>query len=187
MTMQTVGFRSEAELARCYSLLIQEAINNLNLNIGMKYEVSAPGSIPDLVIFNEEMHALQYVITVEFKLCNWRRAIHQAFRHRNFGNEAYIVLDQTKSQAAIRNLEIFKKANVGLFTIDAEGKIRTWYSPEPGLPFSKEFSQMVARSLLSPREPLPTDLPFIRSIRGGAVLSGLKTYMNSPSPKTCIA
>ena len=171
MTKETVGFRSEAELVRYYSHLVQEAIHNLNLDIGMQYEVSAPGGVPDLVIFHEERHALQYVITVEFKLSNWRRAIHQAFRHRNFGNEAYVILDQARSQTAIRNLEIFKKANVGLITVDAEGRLRTWYSPEPGLPFSKEFSQMVACSLLFPRQPMPTELPFIRSVRGGATLS----------------
>ena len=171
MTKATVGFRSEAELVRCYSRLIHEAINNLDLNVGTQYEVSAPGGVPDLVIFNEERHALQYVITVEFKLSNWRRAIHQAFRHRNFGNEAYVILDQARSQAAIRNLEIFKKANVGLITVDAEGGSRTWYPPEPGLPFSTEFSQMVACSLLFPRQPMPTDLPFIKSVRGGAALS----------------
>jgi len=173
MTKETVGFRSEAQLVRCYGHLIQEAISNLDLDVGMQYEVSAPGGVPDLVIFNGERHVLQYVITVEFKLGNWRRAIHQAFRHRNFGNEAYVILDQARSQAAIRNLQVFKKANVGLITVDAEERPKTWYSPEPGLPFSKEFSQTVARTLLFPRQPMPTDLPFITSVRGGAALSRL--------------
>lgn len=187
MIKATVGFRSEAELVRCYNHLIQEAINNLNLDVGTRHEVPAPGGIPDLVIFNEQGYALQYVITIEFKLSNWRRAVHQAFRHRNYGNEAYVVLDQAKSRAAIRNLELFRQANVGLVTVNAEEGLRTWYSPKPGLPFSKEFSQMVACSLLSPRQPTPTDLPFIRSVRGGAVLSQLKTFWNSPSLESCVA
>jgi len=187
MTKTTIGFQSEAELARCYSHLIQEAINNLNLTVSTRHEVSAPGGIPDLVIFNEYEDTLQYVITVEFKLSNWRRAIHQAFRHRNYGNEAYVVLDQAKSRAAIRNLELFRQANVGLVTVNAEEELRTWYSPKPGLPFSKEFSQMVACSLLSPRQPMAPDLPFIRSVRGGAALSQLKVFWSSPSLKTCVA
>lgn len=171
MTQKSIGFGTEAELASCFSNLMQETRNRLNLEVGMQYEVPAPGVIPDLVIYSEERHILQYVITVEFKLSNWRRALHQAFRHRNFGNEAYVILDYARSQTARRNLDVFKKANVGLITVGAEGGIRTWYLPEPSLPFSKEFSQMVAGSLLSPRQPMPTDLPFINSIRGGDTLS----------------
>jgi hypothetical protein len=168
------GFRSEAELVRRGRRLIREALHSLQRDVRTRYEVPAPGGVPDLVIFSKKGQAVQYVVTVEFKLGDWRRAVAQAFRHRNFGNEAYVVLDQARLAAALRHLEIFERANVGLVTVDARDTVRIWHYPKPGLPFSSQVSRAVARSLLAPRRTLPTDLPFIRSIRGGVALAGLR-------------
>lgn len=187
MKDMTIGFRTEADLVSCGRDLIRAAIDWLDLDVGVRYEVSAPGGVPDLVIFNNKRQSLQYAITVEFKLSNWQRAINQAFRHRNFVNEAYVVLDHTRSQAALSNLEVFSRANVGFMTIDARRMVRIHRYPEPRLPFSEEFSQMLAHSLLSPYQPLLADLPFIRTIRGGVALSKLRTFWDLPLPEVTIA
>jgi hypothetical protein len=170
------GFRSEAELVRRGRRLIKEALRSLETDVRTRYEVPVPGGVPDLVIFSKKGQAVQYVVTIEFKLGDWRRAVAQAFRHRNFGNEAYVVLDQARLAAALRHLEVFQQANVGLVTVDARDTVRIWHYPEPGLPFSSQVSRAVARALLAPRRTLPNDLPFIRSVRGGVTLAGLRAW-----------
>ena len=167
-------FRSEADLVRSGRRLLRRAISGLDKPVRTRCEVPAPGAVPDLVIFTKEAHTVQYVITIEFKLSNWRQALHQAFRHRNFGNEAYVVLDQAKANAAVHHIEVFEKANIGLVTLNAEDVIRFWHFPEPTLPFSSQFSRQLARMLLGPREIEPADLPFTRSTRGGLALAGLR-------------
>jgi hypothetical protein len=176
------GFRSEAELVQRGRRLIRRAVRSIEGEVRTRYEVPAPGGVPDLVIFSKEGRAVQYVVTVEFKLGNWRRAVTQAFRHRNFGNEAYVVLDQAKFAAALGHRRVFERANVGLVTVDTEDVVRIWHYPEPGLPFSSQFARAIARALLRSRSTLPTDLPFIRSTRGGVALAGLRTTWGSPQP-----
>jgi hypothetical protein len=108
MTGKAAGFRSEAELVRRGRRLIRRAVQSLEGKIQTKSEVPAPGGVPDLVVFNKKDQTVQYVITIEFKLGDWRRAVTQAFRHRNFGNEAYVVLDQARLSAALRHLDVFR-------------------------------------------------------------------------------
>ena len=180
MTGVVAGFKSEAELVRRGRRLIRGAAQSLGKKIRTRYEVSAPGGVPDLVVFSRQRQSVQYVVTVEFKLSDWRRALIQAFRHRNFGNEAYVVLDQARLGAVLPNLEAFETANIGLVTLDATDVVRIWHYPKPGLPFSSEFSRALARTLLAPRRALPADLPFTRSIRGGVALARLKSTWGSP-------
>ena len=168
-------FRSEAALVRRGRRLVRAALRDVEGQVGARYEVQVPGVVPDLVIYLKEGGAVQYVITIEFKLGDWRRAVNQAFRHRNFGNEAYVVLDQARADSAMQHLEVFEHANVGLVTIDTKDVVRIRHLPEPGLPFSSQFSRVAARALLPSRRSFPSDLPFIRSIRGGVALAGLRT------------
>ena len=133
-----------------------------------------------MIIFSKQGQAVQYVVTVEFKLSDWRRAVTQAFRHRNFGNEAYVVLDQARLAAPLHYLAVFEAANIGLVSVDADDVVRIWHYPKPGLPFSSQYSREVARALLAPRRALPADLPFIRSIRGGVALAELRSTWGPP-------
>jgi len=176
MKSKANSFQSEAELVQRGRRLIKEAVRSLEQDVRTRYEVPAPGGVPDLVIFSRKGQAVQYVVTVEFKLYDWRRALAQAFRHRNFGNEAYVVLDQARLSAALRHLEMFERANIGLVSVDAQDMVRIWHYPKPGLPFSSQIARAVARALLAPRRTLPTDLPFIRTIRGGVALAGLRAW-----------
>lgn len=175
-----MGFKSEAQMVHCGRRLIRQALKGLEVSVRTRYEVPAPGGVPDLVIFSKQRSTVLYVVTVEFKLRHWRRALHQAFRHRNYGNEAYVVLDATRATPALQNLDVFRQANVGLMTIDTDSQVDVWHYPEPQLPFSTQFSRSVARTLIAPSRTLPHDPPFIRSVRGGLKLSSLRNLLGSP-------
>ena len=117
---------------------------------------------------------LQYVVSVEFKLRSWQRALRQAFRHRNFVNEAYVVVDHSCSAPALRNIDHFVRANVGLATLERRGAVRVFHYPEPAVPFSTVFAKTFAKNFLAPRKRVPDELPFISSTRGGRCLADLR-------------
>lgn len=179
MTFSHHEFRTEDEMAAICRKVIEGAVNALELDLNIQYEVAGPGCVPDLVAFTLRGRSLHYVITVEFKLRDWRRAINQAFRHRNFGNESYVVLDHAKAGSALRNIGIFKQANIGLLTINPDETLRAWHIPEPTLPFSAEFSRAIARSLLDNVGMAGANLPYTRTVRGRAQLAALTALLDS--------
>lgn len=173
-------FRSERHLVRVARSLIREALRETGVSARLRYEVGAPGGIPDLVLFRGSSKQLQYVVTVEFKLSDWRRGLYQSFRSRNYGNEAYLVLDSGRVGSALECYDLFKRANVGLLSIAADRSLQAWYYPEPHVPFSKEFSNALACSLFGTRRRGAKDLVFTRSVRGGAGLSKLRRLWGPP-------
>lgn len=175
------AFHSEATLARAGRRLLRSAIENAGTfdDVRTRREVRAPGGVPDLVVFRRKAGSLLYVITIEFKLQNWKRALNQAFRHRNFGNEAYVVIDAARSRNALAHIGEFRRANIGLVLMDTFGSAKVSTYPEPQVPFSIRFSKELARSLLAPRRSLPEDLPFTRTVRGGICLSGFRKFLGT--------
>jgi hypothetical protein len=151
------------------------------VNTKTRSEVAAPGGVPDLTLYIKHGRAVRYVVTFEFKLANWRKALAQAFRHRNFGNEAYVVLDHASAGAAIKNLDEFKRVNVGLLTLSPSKELVAWHVPDPHRPFSLQFSQAFAASLLSRKRLAPNDVPFVRSTRGGTSLAHLRRLISLQS------
>lgn len=174
MTSDHKKFPTEAELARIGRSVLAEALERVKCDVRVVTEVHAPGCVPDIVVFTERSPGLGYVVTIEFKLSAWRRALRQAFRHRNFGNEAYVVLDDGQAGAAIANLDEFIDANIGLATIDTEGLVRLYHYPKPMTPFSFEFSRALAKTLFPTLNIRPLNLPYTRTVRGGMGLSPLR-------------
>jgi hypothetical protein len=72
---------------------------------------------------------------VEAKLKNWKRALQQAYRYKWFAEYSYVVLDAHYSNVAIRNIDSFKKYNVGLASITSEGKLVRHFNPRRQQPF----------------------------------------------------
>lgn len=68
-------------------------------------------------------------IAIEAKLKNWKRALDQAYRYKWFANQAYVVLDHQNINAAVKNLEGFKKLNVGLAEINSLGVVKIYFKP----------------------------------------------------------
>lgn len=160
-------FASERQLVRVGRRAIRESVRDMGLSVRCLYEVRAPGGIPDLVMLALGACSLCYVVTVEFKLNDWQRALEQAFRTRNFGNEAYVVLDECARHRGLNNIGVFARANVGLATVGRGGGIRVWHSPVPATPFSDEMAAEMARVFLPGARWRRATLPFIRSTAAG--------------------
>lgn len=63
------------------------------------------------------------IYAIEAKIKDWKRALYQASRYKEFANQSWVLLDNHYCRPALDNLGEFKKRNIGLLTIDAESNI----------------------------------------------------------------
>ena len=98
--------------------------------------------IPDIVVclLGEdpitEREAVVFSCAFELKLRNWRRALMQAYRYRAFAHVSCVVLDADYIASALRDIERFRQANVGLLSVSESGEVTVHLSPTPAEPFS---------------------------------------------------
>lgn len=71
---------------------------------------------------------LETVISIEAKLKNWHQALKQAYRYKRFSNFSFVLLDYEHSNPAKKNIELFKKFNIGLIFLDKIG-LNVYYLP----------------------------------------------------------
>ena len=168
-------------MARLGRRIINQHAKSLGCDIHTRTEVRAPGAIPDLVLYHKRRRKIDYVISIEFKIRDWQCAMKQAYRHRNFANEVYVVLEYRKSAPARAAVEKFRSVNVGLATVDPDRGFQVWHYPVPSLPFSESFSKLFVKRLLA-RKTTPSMLPFTSSVRGGTKLHVLKNVLRFATP-----
>lgn len=171
--MSVVRFASERALVRSGTAILRSEFSDRDIDVRVRYEVQGRGAIPDVVFFRAGKSRLDYVVTVEFKLSNWRRAVVQAFKNRNVGNESYVVMDHGSMGHAARYLDYFVSANVGLLSISRDGELFVWSLPVPAVPFSPSFALEFGRVLLGASRKRLT-APFTRSVRGGTAWEPLR-------------
>ena len=59
------------------------------------------------------------LVTVETKLRDWRRALHQAYGHAQGADGSFIALDASRAAAGLRYASEFAEVGVGFATVDA--------------------------------------------------------------------
>lgn len=87
---------------------------------------------------------------IETKLKNWRRALYQASRYRDFAHQAWVVMDDRDVSPALRNLEEFSRLNVGLASIATTGEAKIHAKPTLRSPRS-ELRFWYANALIAQR------------------------------------
>lgn len=63
------------------------------------------------------------IISIEFKLHDWRKALQQAVRHLAFADKAYVVMPVSKRDLLISNLEVFSNFGISVGVYDAETEV----------------------------------------------------------------
>jgi DNA-binding HxlR family transcriptional regulator len=69
------------------------------------------------------------IISIEAKLSNWQRALHQAIRYKRFSNKSYVLLDNKYIKPALKNIHAFQERNIGLMSMASDG-YTIHYSPK---------------------------------------------------------
>ncbi len=135
-----MGFKTEKELfdTALTSSPIQHLVN-LYSNTTRLTEPTGLFGIPDLVIVGHDSSAThEQSITAfafEMKLSNWKRALAQAFRYRAFAEVSFVILDSKYIGRALKQIDKFQRANIGLLSVDLEGNLLIHYQPSHDTPF----------------------------------------------------
>lgn len=70
------------------------------------------------------------IYAIEGKLRNWKKALSQAFRYLDYANQSWVVLDKTNIKPALKNIDRFKKLNIGLASISSDGNVTSHFTSE---------------------------------------------------------
>lgn len=64
------------------------------------------------------------IASYEAKLKNWRRALEQAYRYKDFSNQSWVIMDEYHISPALEKLKEFSSRNIGLASINTRGIIK---------------------------------------------------------------
>lgn len=137
------AFQSEAELLESVqrSHILQGLHCQQGWQIWSDCEVDGLFGRPDYLIGYHRVDCCgrQQIRTVAFemKLHDWKRALTQAFRYAAFSHYAYVLMDDRFVGRALRFIDRFYKANIGLLSYSTSGDffvhnrplIRSPYAP----------------------------------------------------------
>jgi len=129
-----VGYSTEIDL---FEEALESSFISYHLNRKSAIKLIEPKGlfgIPDLLIAQKDQSNTYYSIAFEMKLRKWKRALNQAYRYKSFSEYVYVVMDDKFVGPALKNLDKFKKSNVGLVSIK-NGRVSRHYLPKRDEPY----------------------------------------------------
>lgn len=139
-------FDTELEMSKLFEKFLKLSFGNSYLK-----EYQGLFGIPDFVFYSKNDDEVA-IISFELKLSDWRRAAKQAFRYKSFSNIAYVVLPSKNATSALKNIELFKRYDIGLAKFDNESDFQILYKPKSSKPFSDLLNQKLVNSIGSSRK-----------------------------------
>jgi hypothetical protein len=138
-------FATEQEMSKMFE-------KYLKTNFGNTYLKECQGlfGVPDFVFYAKENQDIS-IISFELKLKNWKRAVKQAFRYKSFSNITYVVLSAANVKAALSNIDIFEKYNIGLAKFGKENDFEILYKPLLDNPYSENLNLKLKENIGSSR------------------------------------
>jgi hypothetical protein len=120
----------------------------LKTNFGNTYLKECKGlfGVPDFVFYAKENQDIS-IISFELKLKNWKQAVKQAFRYKSFSNVAYVVLSTSSINAALNNIELFERYNIGLAKFDKNNYFEILHRPISDNPYSEQISSRLKENI----------------------------------------
>ncbi|MEL6408723.1 MAG: hypothetical protein AAFR81_30435 [Chloroflexota bacterium] len=89
------------------------------------------------------------VVAIEGKLQNWRKALTQASRNRLFTSQSFVALDARYARPAIKNLQLFRNAKVGLAIVFNDDEIHILHRPPHRPPIADILPVMAESALIA--------------------------------------
>ena len=98
--------------------------------------------------YNNYNPILTRSIAIEAKLKNWKRALNQAYRYKWFAEKSFVFLPKENTMPAYKNIQIFKKMNIGLGTLSESKELDILFDPKKERPYSEDMSMFLNECLL---------------------------------------
>jgi hypothetical protein len=86
-------------------------------------------------------------IAIEAKLKDWKRALKQAYRYKWFADYSYVVMDKYYLSAAMKNIESYRRYNVGLASITVDGKVERHFDPARNKPIDPKMQILFSEKI----------------------------------------
>lgn len=131
------------DITRCSKLSVKRSLNKL---LDRGYLIEHEGSFE---VSNDYELPFRNNYAIEAKLKDWKRALKQAYRYRWFAEYSFVVLDSHHSSAALKNLDVFEKYNVGLASISTDGVLHRHYNPKRMPPFDRKMQMLFSEKVKS--------------------------------------
>lgn len=146
-----MNFVSEKEMSDTLRSLLEEITKDNNCFF--EEELKGITGIPDYVLYEKYESTVSYIISFELKLKNWKQAIKQAFRYRNFSNDSIVILDEYVIELALSNLDYFEKYNIGLGSFNNKCELKIHFYPTPSKPFSRFYIDKIIDKFSKEQQP----------------------------------
>lgn len=140
-----MNFASEKQMSETFKLYLEGLL--VEENCFFQEEIKGITGIPDYVLYEENGNQINYIVSFELKLKNWKQALKQAFRYRNFSNDSIVILDEDVIQLALNNMDFFKKYNIGLGSFNKNKELKIYYYPSPSKPFSNFYIEKIVQKI----------------------------------------
>ena len=134
-------FDTEQEMSKMFE-------KYLKANFGNTYLKECQGlfGVPDFVFYAKEDKEIS-IISFELKLKNWKRAVTQAFRYKSFSNITYVVMSTGSVNAALNNIEMFERYNIGLAKFDKDNYFEILHKPISSNPYSAQLNSRLKENI----------------------------------------
>lgn len=139
-------FESEQDMSKIFEKFLKD-------NFGNTYVKEYKGlfGVPDFIYYDKRDEKIE-LIAFELKLKNWKQAIKQAFRYKSFSNLSYVVIPSVSVDVAFKNIELFKKYNIGLAGFNSLREFEILFKPTSEIPYSDNLNNKILESIKSCRK-----------------------------------
>lgn len=147
----TAQYASEEALVAVatQSRAIERAVGYPGWNCRQQTELEGYSGIPDVFLAFGKLDSRGSrrlrTIAIEAKLADWRRGLRQAYRYSAFCHYSYVLLDASSAATAVKNLDLFRRSNIGLLSIDRSGEIRLHLRPRYRTPYCPPLHRKLRR------------------------------------------
>ena len=88
------------------------------------------------------------IVSYEYKLSNWRRALHQAIGYRSFSQSVWVVMPASGAQHAKKLAAVFHINGIGLISVADDGRTHIEIKSKKRRPASRRFYLMAVGTIL---------------------------------------
>jgi len=141
-------FNTEKEMSIYFESYFKQNFGNAYLK-----EFQGLFGVPDYICYQKNGDNIS-IISFELKLKNWKTASKQAYRYKSFSDATYVVLPQSLFTTALKNIEYFKKYNIGLALFSNEKELNIVNKPNPCEPYSDNLKLKIRNSIINSRKKI---------------------------------